>query len=74
MDVILIRYQDIDLLRGWQNYTKFFLTKSYVMPEQICLCVCGGGGGNLKTWCHWVICWPPSLNMQYLTKSIIPRI
>lgn len=45
MDVILIRYQDIDLLRGWQNDTKFFLTKSYVMPEQICLC---GGGGNFK--------------------------
>lgn len=44
MDVILIRYQDIDLLRGWQNYTKIFLTKSYVMPEQICLCVWGGGG------------------------------
>lgn len=44
MDVILIRYQDIDLLRGWQNYTKFFPTKSYVMPEQICLCVCGGEG------------------------------
>lgn len=42
MDVILIRYQDIDLLRGWQNDTKFFLTKSYVMPEQICVCVGGG--------------------------------